>query len=87
MPIYRYHCHDCGKTDEYLLPMGKSPEHCSMCNSDDLSRDISGEVPSMHTGGGDSSEAPSGLEVLALGPVLQIVDGKLVPVGYAKILG
>jgi putative FmdB family regulatory protein len=43
MPLYEYHCADCGITFEKLRPMSKAsaPVACSDCGSADTSRAIS----------------------------------------------
>ncbi len=37
MPIYEYHCEECGKDFEYLV-LGKSDPECSACNRKKVNR-------------------------------------------------
>ena len=57
MPIYEYHCEDCGKDFEYLV-IGKADPECEACNSRKVTRLMSA---CGHKSGGESggSYAPS----------------------------
>jgi putative FmdB family regulatory protein len=33
MPIYEYHCKDCGHNFEYLVMGGSEPDQCDTCKS------------------------------------------------------
>jgi putative FmdB family regulatory protein len=36
MPIYEYHCKDCGKNFEYLVLGGSEPDQCELCHSNNV---------------------------------------------------
>lgn len=38
MPIYEYHCKDCGHTYEYLVLGGSEPDQCEACQSGNVCR-------------------------------------------------
>jgi putative FmdB family regulatory protein len=38
MPIYEYHCNDCGHDFEYLVIGGDEPRHCPACRNQGVCR-------------------------------------------------
>jgi len=38
MPIYQYHCNDCGDARDYLTDRDRNPESCENCGSENLTR-------------------------------------------------
>jgi putative FmdB family regulatory protein len=38
MPIYEYHCEECGQDFEYLVLGGSEPDQCPACKADTVCR-------------------------------------------------
>jgi len=38
MPIYEYHCKECGQDFEYLVIGGSEPDQCPACKADTVCR-------------------------------------------------
>lgn len=59
MPLYEYHCQECGERFEKLLRMSDDPKavRCPACTSDIVERLLSNFATSAKQSGGDS--APS----------------------------
>ena len=59
MPIYLYHCDQCGSTAEYLTNADKKPQSCAVCQgqSEGLERVLQGQTFGISSKG-DAAETP-----------------------------
>lgn len=67
MPIYEYHCEQCGERFDKLLPMSQAQaaQHCPACGTEQVRKLMSrfaatGVSSTSNAGGGDASCAPTG---------------------------
>ena len=58
MPIYEYHCFDCGATFEKIVSLNTHSMDCQKCNSPRVEKLFSSFA--VQTGGSESFESPSG---------------------------
>ncbi len=69
MPIFEYHCDDCGKSFEALVSPGEQVSECRLCRSEHISRRFSSfstRTDSYTSSDGDSSVV-SGCDACNLG--------------------